>query len=72
MQKTDSFADPHFGPDSWGWKLCVWVHKVLLIPTGVTHQQTNVVNEVNHFLSPNLHFLISKHDLECKMLQKNI
>lgn len=72
MQEKDNFANPHFGSAGRGWKLCVWAHEVLLIPTGVTHQQTNVVNEVNNFLSSNLHFLISKHDLECKMLQNNI
>lgn len=72
MQEKDSFANPHFGPAGSDWKPCVWVHKVLLIPTGVMHQQINVVNEVNNFLGSNLHFLISKHDLESKTLQNNI
>lgn len=42
-RKKDGFGNPHFGPAGRGWKLCVSVQNILLIPTGVMHQQTNVI-----------------------------
>lgn len=41
-RKKDGFGNSHFGPAGRGWKLCVSVQNILLIPTGVMHQQTNV------------------------------